>query len=59
MRPHDIRARRALHASKETAPLFPGAAQVLRQATLQVHKRDVRKPASGTAAHASTQLNVH
>lgn len=59
MRTHNIGARGTLHAPEETASILTCVTEVLRQTTLQVHQRDVRKPAPGTAANASTQLNTH
>lgn len=53
MRAHDERARSALPASEGEAPVQSGAAEVLRQAPLQIHQLEFRQYAA-----ASTYLKM-
>lgn len=58
VRSHDQRARGALSASEGEPSVLAGAAQVLRQAPLQVHQLDVRQqPVGLRVADARSQLS--
>lgn len=58
VRAHHVGARGTLHAPQEATPLLPCAAEVLRQTTLQIYERILRKPTLGTAPYACPQLKV-
>lgn len=57
MWPHDQRTGGALSASEGEPSVLAGTAQVLRQASLQVHQFDVRQQSAGIGvADARSQL---